>query len=403
MPVFQYRARDSKGSIKTGVIDTVNKEAASSILRDRQMIPLQLKEQKEGSIIANLKKKFVGIPLKDKVILTRQLAAIINAGIPLLQALQLVVDQTDNKQLQNVLKQVLNDIQGGNTFAEALAKRPKVFSNLFINVVKAGEVSGTLDVSLLRLADQMEKDQEVRGKIKGAMVLPGLVMLVLVGVVILMSVVVIPQLADLFAQAGGALPLPTRIMMMMSRFFTDLWWLALLLTVTATISINKFLSTKQGKNMMDVVMLKMPVFGNLSRLVIYARFTKVLAILLSSGVPLLKGMEIVADLVGNHIYGGSINAIAKKVEKGVPLSTGIKEESLYPAMIPQMVNIGEQTGAVDEMLLKLADFYEGEVDNIVKNLTTLLEPMLMVMMGGAVAFIVLAVLMPIYSLVNVIE
>ncbi|HNT29548.1 MAG TPA: type II secretion system F family protein, partial [bacterium] len=364
---------------------------------------LEITEAHKGLTIFASLKDLMGIPMKEKVIFTRQLAAIVNAGIPLLQALQLVEEQTSHQKLREIISKVLADIEGGKTFSEALALHPEVFSNLFVNIVKAGEVSGTLDTSLTRLADQMERDNEIRGKIKGAMILPGLVMVAMVGVIILMSVVVIPELSDLFAEAGENLPIPTQIMLWLSDFLINLWWLAIMIAGGSIFAFFKFIKTPTGKNMMDVVTLKLPVFGNMSKLVIYTRMTRVMAMLMSSGVPLLKSLEIVADLVGNHIYTDSIKGIAKQVEKGVPLATGFKESGLFPEMIPSMVGIGEQTGAVDDMLFKLGQFYDTEVENITKNLTTLLEPLLMAVMGAGVGFIVMAILMPIYNLVNVIE
>ncbi len=403
MPIFNYRARDEKGSIIHGTSEATDKNSVVTQLRDKHLIPLEVKSSAKGVDVMARFKSMLGIPMKDKVVFTRQLSAIINAGIPLLQALQLTAQQTSNKQLKEVLGKTLADIEGGKTFSEALASHPEAFSSLFVNIVKAGEVSGTLDISLTRLADQMERDNEIQGKIKGALVLPALVMVAMVVVIILMSVVVIPELSGLFQEAGKGLPIPTQIMMLLSSFLINLWWLAILLTVGTVVAVVKFVKTRQGREMVDVIALKAPVFGKLNKMVIYANMTRVLAMLLSSGVPLLKGLDIISDLVGNHVYTDSIKGIAKEVEKGVPLASGFKDKKLYPDMIESMIGIGEQTGAVDDMLFKLAAFYDTEVENLTKNLTTLLEPLLMAVMGGAVGFIIMAILMPIYNLVNVFE
>ncbi|OIP94810.1 hypothetical protein AUK40_06670 [Candidatus Wirthbacteria bacterium CG2_30_54_11] len=404
MPIFNYRARDEKGAIIHGTTEASDKNSVVTQLRDKHLIPLEIKSSSaKGFSLGAMFQGMTGIPMKDKVVFTRQLSAIINAGIPLLQALQLTTQQTGNKQLKEVLGKTLADIEGGKTFSEALASHPVAFSSLFVNIVKAGEVSGTLDISLTRLADQMERDNEIQGKVRGALVMPALVLVAMVAVVILMSVVVIPELSGLFAESGKALPLPTQIMLLLSTFLTELWWLAILLTVGFCIAFIKFIKTKQGRDMMDVVALNTPVFGKMSKMIIYARMTRVLAMLVSSGVPLLTALDIIADLVGNHVYGESIKGIAKEVEKGVPLATGFRNPKLYPDMIGSMIGIGEQTGAVDDMLFKLAAFYDTEVGNMTKNLTTLLEPLLMAIMGGAVGFIIMAILMPIYGLVNVIE
>ncbi len=405
MAKYQYKARDGQGAIKSGVIDAMNKNSAISQLRDKQFIPLEIKEKTGDIEIFNKIKDALGVPMKDKVIFTRQLASIINAGITLVEALQLIQDQTNSRQLKNIIAKVLEDIQGGLTFADALAKYPDVFSDLFINIVRAGEISGTLDTSLENLAEQMQKDAAVMGKIKGAMTLPILVLIVIVGVIILMSVAVIPQLSDLFKEAGASLPLPTQIMMAMSEVLTTpLYDLALVAIIAVSIFLlTKFLKTKRGKEIKDTAIFKMPVFGSLQKLVIYTRLTGVLAMLLKSGVPLLKAMDIIADLVGNTLYTRALHKVAKEVEKGVPLSQAISQDPLFPNMISQMLNIGEQTGSIDNMLEKVCKLYETDMSNLIGNLTTLLEPMLMVIMGGAVAFIVMAVLMPIYNLVNVIQ
>jgi len=404
MAKFTYKARDKNGKISKGILNAEDRKAALVQLKQKELKPIDLKSD-EIPLVGPLLKKLSdmqSVPMKEKVIFSRQLAAIINAGIPLVEALSLIQGQTANAKLKKIIGMVLTDIQAGQTFADALARHQGVFSELFINVVRAGEVSGTLDTSLISLADQIQKDHEVQGKIRGALILPLMVLLVIIGVIILMSVLVIPQLADMFNEAGAELPLPTRIMMGLSYFLTNYWWLAIILTVGVSVALTRFFASPQGKSIMDVVVLKVPVFGQLLKLVIYTRFTKVLSLLLKSGVPLLRSLDIIADLVGNKIYRESLKRVAKKVEVGVPLATGISEEPHFPAIIHQMIGIGEQTGSMDNMLQKLAVMFQEESDNMIKNLTTLLEPMLMLVMGGAVTFIVMAVLMPIYGLVNVV-
>lgn len=404
MAKFTYKARDKNGRIAKGILNAEDRKAALTQLKQKELKPIDLKSDEIPLITPLLNKleQMRSVPMKEMVIFTRQLSAIINAGIPLVEALSLIQGQTANAKLKKIIGVVLTDIQAGQTFADALMRHQGVFSDLFINVTRAGEVSGTLDTSLISLADQIQKDHEVQGKIRGAMILPGMVLLVIVGVIVLMSVMVIPQLADMFNEAGAALPLPTRIMMALSYFLTTFWWLAIILTVGVSAALTKFFASKQGQSIMDVVVLKVPVFGQLLKLVIYTRFTKVLALLLKSGVPLLRSLDIIADLVGNKIYRESLRRVAKKVEVGVPLATGIAEEPHFPPIIHQMIGIGEQTGSMDNMLQKLAVMFQDESDNMIKNLTTLLEPMLMLIMGGAVTFIVMAVLMPIYGLVNVV-
>lgn len=401
---FQYKAKDQRGTIHTGTIEAKDQKAAFQLLKKRQFSPMYIKEKPEGINLDQFLENLSGISLREKVVFTRQLSSIINAGIPLLQALQLAHEQTQNNKLKKIIGEIIDDIQSGNTFGDALQKHPDVFSNFFINLVKAGEASGTLDNALKNLADQLEKDADIRAKIRGALILPTLVLIVMVGVIILMSVVVIPQLEELFSQAESALPLPTRIMQGISFVLINYWYLAILGAVGAFFGLSSFFRTELGKNLFETYSLKVPVFGKLLKLVIYARMTRVTSILLQAGVPLLKSMNIVQDLVGNHIYQDSMGRIIKKIEMGIPLAAAYEEEGkVYPLMVPQLIGIGEQTGTVDEMLGKVADFYDNEVENMVKNLTTLLEPMLMVIMGGAVGFIVMAILMPIYGLVNVIE
>jgi type IV pilus assembly protein PilC len=404
MADFEYKARDTSGKLKTGEINAQNEANAAELLAEHKLILTKLTAKKEGGFdVSRLLAVLRRVSLKDKVIFTRQLGTMIKSGLPIVQALHILGDQTQNKKFSKVIQEMSAAIEGGASFSTALAKHPQEFDRVYVNLVKSGEASGRLDVTMERLATQQEKTYRLIGKVRGAMLYPAFVMAALVAASILMLIVVIPPLKSIFSDAGANLPLPTRILVASSDALLAFWYLFLLAAIGLAVGARFFLRSEGGKSAMDRLKLRAPIFGGLFKKIYIARFTRTLAGLVGGGVPILQALEIVAESVGNSVYSKALKDAAKQVESGVPLSTPIKANPIFPALVPQMISVGEQTGKMDQVLTKLADFFEEEVDNIVKNLSTLMEPILMVVMGIAVGGLLIAILMPIYNLGNVVR
>lgn len=400
MITFVYTAREKSGVITEGTIDAIDRDEAAHKIAERGMVPVTLKQKsKKLSLdIGALFKKIRGIPALEKVVFARQLATMINAGLPLSQALHILDAQTQNEKMRKVTKDLAKDVEGGLSFSGSLAKHPRVFSTLFVSMVKAGEVGGFLDNVLERLASQLEKDHELNAKIRGAMIYPAVILAAMLGVATLMLILVIPQLAALFKDAGVELPLPTKILILLSDFLIKGWFIAIPLVLFLLYLFRRFLRTKKGKELFDRVILKMPVFGGLTKKISLARFNRMLGSLMFSGIAVIDALEITAQSIGNTKYGKAIEEIAKKVRVGVPVAEPIKTNPLFPPLEGQMLAVGEETGTLDKILERLAIFYENEVDRIVNNLTTILEPLIILVMGVGVAFLVISLILPVLQL-----
>lgn len=404
MAEYSYKARDISGVLKTGEITANSEENAAELLQQHKLILTKLTEKKAGGFDASKALKALNrVTAKDKVIFTRQLGTMIKSGLPIVQALHILADQTTNKRFREVIIDLSAGVEGGGTFSASLAKYPQYFDRVYINLIKSGEASGQMDEILERLASQQEASYRLAGKVKGAMMYPAFVIFALVAATFLMMIVVIPPLKAIFTDAGAKLPLPTRLLIGASDFTRAYWWALIIAGIGLIIGLRKGLKTDGGHLFWDRLKLKMPIFGNLFKKIYVSRFTRTLAALESGGVPILEALSIVSESVGNVVYEKALKDAGKEVESGVPLSQPIRANPIFPPMVPQMINVGEQTGNLDEVLNKLADFYDEEIDNIVKNLTTLMEPLLMVVMGIAVGGLLIAILMPIYNLGNVIQ
>lgn len=400
MLTYIYTARErASGKKVSSEIQAADKQAAAHVLAERGLIPLEITEEsaKTAGILGALHR----IPTKAKVIFSRQISTLINAGLPIVQALQNVHDQTANKPLQLIIAHVISDVEAGSSLAEALAKHPKVFDQVYISLVAAGETSGTLDKSLDRLADQQEKDADIISKVRGAMIYPLIVILVLIGVVIFMLSTVLPQVQDLYNGLPGVkLPLITRALLSVSHFITHFWWIALLLVGIAAFFTTRWARTGPGKQVIDSLKMHAWPVGPLFVRLYMARFSRTGATLVGSGVPLLQMLAITAEAVNNVHVAGSINKAAEKVKGGSALSKGLTGDPNFPDLVPNMIRIGEESGALETMLGKTADYYEKEVDEQVRNISTLVEPVLMIVIGIVAFTIVAAILLPIYSLVG---
>jgi type IV pilus assembly protein PilC len=343
------------------------------------------------------------IKMRDIVILTRQFSTMINAGLPLVQAMTILAEQSQNKVLSEIMRKVVFDVESGNTVADALSKHPQAFSNLYVNMVAAGEAGGILDTILMRLATFMEKNDALIRKVKGAMIYPGVIMSVAAIAVTVLLIFVIPVFENLFASAGLALPLPTRIVMGASRFLKGYWYIVLGVATTAFFMFKRYHATSDGKLKIDRFMLKVPVLGDVLRKSAVSRFTRTLGTLISSGVSILDGLEITAKTAGNRVVQDAIMESRSSIAGGDTIAQPLKKSGVFPPMVISMISVGEQTGGLDEMLSKIADFYDEEVDAAVSNLLSLLEPIMIVFLGVVVGGMVVSMYLPIFDMINAVQ
>lgn len=396
---FVYTARDTASKkIVKATLQAESERAAAKLLMSRNLVPLDIRPESENSgFISSLANR---VATKDRVVFTRQLATLINAGLPLAQSLHTVQEQTTNKHLRVVAQDVVSSVEGGSSLADAFAKHPEVFDDLFIALVAAGEVSGTLDKALERIASQQEKDAEIVSKVKGAMVYPAIVLFVIVGVVVFMLVSVVPQIQNLYTNMHRPLPLLTAIMVAMANIIFKFWWLIIIGLVVGAYFFRRYLQTDSGHRAMDAFKLNVPIFGIMFRKLYMARFMRTGETLLISGVPMLEMLRIVSHAVGNRHVADAIIRSADKVKTGKSLSGSLKTEQYVTSLVPQMISVGEQSGTVDSMMAKAATFYENELDNTIRSISTAIEPILMVVLAVVAGGMVGAILLPIYGLVG---
>ncbi|UCG77971.1 MAG: type II secretion system F family protein [Nitrospirota bacterium] len=403
MPVFQWSGKVGTGEIQSGEINAKSKEEVLAQLKQRNIVPTAVSEKKKSSFFSLSLGGGGRVSDKDIVVFTRQFSTMIDAGLPLVQALEILSTQVENKGFGKVLEQVKIDVEGGATFADALKKHPRTFTELYVNMVAAGETGGILDTILNRLANYIEKAMKLKKKVKGAMVYPAVVTSVAVLVIAVIMIFVVPTFSKMFATLGGTLPTPTRIVLGMSNFIGG-WGGAI--TAGAIIAVIVFIvqvrRTPKGLYVTDQILLKLPIFGVLLLKVAVAKFTRTLGTLISSGVPILDGLEITAKTSGNKVMEKAIMRLRLEVSEGKTIAEPLMKEKIFPPMVNHMISVGEATGALDAMMSKIADFYDDEVDNAVNNLTAMMEPMLMVFLGGAVGFIVVAMYLPIFKLITLI-
>jgi type IV pilus assembly protein PilC len=400
MAVYQWSGKTPRGIIESGEITASTKEDVISILGKKNIVPTLIAEKPKKALFA------LGGRIKDKdiVVFTRQFSTMINAGLPLVQALEILSTQVENKAFGKIIEQVKTDVESGLTYADSLKKHPKIFSELYANMVAAGEAGGILDTILNRLAAYIEKAMKLKKKVKGAMVYPAVISTVAVLVIVIIMVFVVPTFSRMFAQLGGTLPLPTRMVMGLSKFIAGTGGIvSLVLIIAAVVFIIQFKRTEKGKKMIDFILLKLPIFGTLLNKVAVAKFTRTLGTLVSSGVPILDGLEITAKTSGNKVVEQAIMGVRKEVVGGKTIAEPIKKAKVFPPMVTHMIAVGESTGALDAMLGKIADFYDDEVDAAVTNLTAMMEPLLMVFLGTTVGFIVVAMYLPIFKLITLIK
>ncbi|HUE77209.1 MAG TPA: type II secretion system F family protein [Longimicrobiales bacterium] len=401
MPTFTYSARNVTGTLQQGEIELPNRQDVVGFLRKQRLIPVKI-EEKKASLDINLKFG-TGVKTRDIVIFTRQFATMINSGLPLVQSLDILYKQSENKSLAKVIAQVQHDVESGNTLADALRQHPKIFTDLYINMVAAGEVGGILDVILLRLATFLEKNDALIRKIKGAMVYPAVIFTVAIGAVATLLIVVIPTFQNMFEGAGVALPGPTLLVIAMSEALQGYWYVFLGAIFGAIILLRYAYSTSGGQLAIDRFMLHVPIMGPLLRKTAVARFTRTLGTLVASGVSILDGLEITARTAGNRVIHDAVMASRTSIAGGETISEPLKRAGVFPPMVVQMINVGEQTGGLDEMLTKIADFYDEEVDQAVEALLSALEPIMIVFLGGIVGGMIVAMYLPIFDMINAVQ
>lgn len=399
MLTYTYRAKDPiSGKRVTGNIQADNESAASKALIAQHLTPLEIKARDVSSSSFSFLDR---IRTKEKIIFSRQLSTLINAGVPLVQSLRNVMQQTQSKKFQAVIVQVITSVESGSTFAAALSKHPKVFNRIYTSLVAAGEASGTLDQALERLATQQEKDAELASKVRGAMVYPLIVLLVMAGVVGFMVVAVLPQVENLYKDTPGlALPLVTRILLGVSHFTINFWWVVLIVLIAAGIFGTRWGRTLAGRKVFDKIKMRAPLFGQLFMKIYMARFARTATTLVASGVPMIQMLDITAEAVDNVHVAHSLHGAQEMVKGGKALSSALQGDGNFLPLVPNMIQTGEQSGALEVMLGKVADYYEKEVDTQVKTISTIIEPALMVVLGVVAFIIVAAILLPIYSLVG---
>ena len=397
MPTYAWKGKTRTGEMREGTMQASSRAEAIAALRRQGVTQATVAERGKELALPKLRGS---VGSKDIAVFTRQFSVMIDAGLPLVQCLEILAGQQSNKVFAAVLTDVRQDVEAGSTLADAMRKHPKLFDDLYANMVAAGEAGGILDTILQRLSTYIEKAVKLKAAVRGALVYPVSVIVIAVVVVWVILTFVIPVFADLFAGLGAQLPMPTQIVVNLSNFLRSWWWLVLGVIVAAVVLVRQYYQTPQGRRTLDAFMLKFPVIGTLLRKIAVARFCRTLGTLTSSGVPILDGLDITARTAGNAVVQEAIQNVRKEVEQGKTISEPLAKSGVFPSMVVQMVQVGEQTGAMDTMLSKIADFYEDEVDEATQNLLSLLEPLIILFLGVVIGGIVIAMYMPMFSLIS---
>lgn len=396
MPIFVYKARDFQGIDHKGSIDTIDPSRAARILSKKGLVVTSISEKKLSSpLFENLLHR---VAFDELVIATRQLSTMIDSGLVLSEAFDILVSQQTNPNFKKILEGVSRDLKSGLDLASALKKHPSVFPPLYCSLVKAGEEAGNLDVILTEMANNLERDREFRSRVRGALIYPMMIVSMMVVVAGIMMFFVVPRLTSLYTQSDIELPLPTQILIGSSNFLINYWWVLLIALVIGAIVFRKWVTTPEGKYNFDRILLKMPLVGRVIRGTALTNFTRTFGLLTTAGVPILDSITIVADVIGNTVYRKALLDTRLGVERGLTLSAQLQMVGVFPSIVSQMYRVGEETGKIDKVSFKLADYFESEADHLVKNLTVVIEPLILVVLGVGVAFLVLSIILPIYRL-----
>ncbi len=400
MPIYEYRGIDIKGKEVKGIIEADNQRKVRQRLREKGIYLTEISEPKvtqKLSTASSIREFLFPVTLEDRAIMTRQLATLLSSGVPLSESLHSLIEQTENNYLKKVISHVRTRVTEGASLADALKEHPKVFSDIYVNMIRSGESSGTLDSVLLRLAELLENQGKIRNRIRAALAYPILMLIVGTGILIFLMTSVIPKITRIFEDMGTALPLPTRILIGFSHITVKLWWIFAVLLIISIISTKRYIRTEKGRAFYDRILLRLPVFGRLIRIASISRIMRTLATLISSGVPLLTAIDIARSVTTNTILSKAMKSAKEHIKEGGSLSAPLRESGLFPPMVSQMIAIGEQTGELESMLFKISEAYENEMEMNISRLTSLLEPVMILFMGAIVAFVVFSILLPLFQ------
>lgn len=398
MAIFDYKAKDYEGNSITGVIEAPSENVAAELLEDRKYIILSMVQRRKDTLFQGSVGFLNRVPMREIVIFSRQLSVMINTAVPIVQALRILVKQTKTVTFKVIISEIADDVDGGSKLSTALSRYPQVFSEFFVHMIRSGETTGKLDETLNYLADQLEKDYDLNSRIRGAMIYPAFILFALTGVGVAMMIFVIPKLTAVLEESGAELPITTRILIATSEFLQNDWWILVLVIIGAIFAYRSLASSEAGRRMLDKIKIRLPIVGNLFVKIYLTRFARSVSTLIAGGIPLTRTMEIVADIVGNTVYRDLTLNTIKVIEDGNSIATLYARSSDVPPMLTQMMAVGEQTGKLDIILSKLSDFYAKEVESMIHNLVTLLEPVVMLVLGAAVAVMITAILLPMYQL-----
>jgi len=405
--VYTYRVRDKAGKIVSGEIEGASTTVVAKALRERGLVPLQVEEKQSSVLQTEIRIPGLSNRVKSReiVIFSRQFATMVNSGLSLIRAITVLEEQVESNGLRDVLGQVRADVERGTSLSAAMDRHPKVFTDLYVSMIRAGEIGGVLDETLLRLADILEAQLTLRNKIRSAMAYPAVIGLLIVSVTTAMIVFVVPVFSDLYAELGNgaSLPLPTQMLILLSDIITGFWWLLVPLLGGSVWAFRRWIETEAGRLAWDTIKLKFPVFGKLAHKTALSRFSRTLAVLSRTGVPILQAIDIVADTSGNRLVAKALEEVKTSVRAGESLAAPLSRHKIFPPMVVQMMTVGEETGELDAMLAKVADFYESEVEDTVSALTSLIEPLLIVVMGVTVGAILIALYLPIFNIAGLVS
>ncbi len=403
--IYDYRVRDKSGEVITGELEASSAAAVSRALREKGLIPLQITERKPAKGL-NMEITIPGltnrVKMKDVAIFSRQFATMVNSGLSLIRALNVLEDQTENKTLAGVVSEVRQAVERGTSLSAALEEHPKVFNPLYVSMIRAGEVGGVLDETLLRLADMIEASVRLRSKVKSAMAYPIVVLNLVLFILGAMLVFVVPMFESMYADLGGALPAPTQMLINVSGLVRAFWYIVLLLVVVSVFSLRRWIRTDAGRLAWDAFKLRVPIFGGLAHKSAISRFSRTFSVLSRTGVPILQAIDIVADTSGNEVLARALDDVKTSVKEGESLTGPLYRHAVFPPMVVQMMTVGEETGALDTMLAKVSDFYDSEVNATVDALTSLIEPLLIIVMGATVGGILIALYLPMFNIANLV-
>lgn len=397
--LFKYKAKNNKGELISGLVEAASDKQAVTLLKSQGLFVISL-NLSQVSVFSQLSLKFSRVSFNDVANFTQQLSTMLTAGLTLTDSLGILKLQSSNTAFSKIISDILREIEGGSNFAKALEKYPQHFSAIYISLVRAGEASGKIQDVMARLATNMEKQREFRSKTRGAMIYPAIILIGMAVVVFIMMTFVVPKLTELYKDFGTELPITTKFLIALSGLFVNFWWLMIIGIWGGIMLFRAWKKTPLGARLLDRFMLNLPIWGNLKKKIVLTEFTRTLGILVGAGIPILEALEIVGGAVDSVNFQDDFKKIAKQVEKGFPLGIPISQNPLFPPILGQMITVGEETGKLDETLLKLSSFFEAEAEQGIKALTTAMEPLIMVVLGVGVGFVVISILMPIYNLTS---